>query len=187
MKLSLIGCAALFAIATAGAACTSSDARESGPAGPAAFVGDVPADGATVFLRARKGGEVAATASSGATEHLFVDVVARGAPDVHGAALRVTWDPEALAFVEAQSGATWSKQALALAKEGAPGQLAVMWAEKGERGIDATTETVIGTLVFDARGRKGSAVAFKAERSQLVDKKGSAIVVAWRGGAVAPR
>jgi hypothetical protein len=115
-----------------------------------------------------------------------VDVVARGAADLHGAAFRLSWDPAALGFIEAKSGAPWSKQALAMAKEGSPGELAVVWAEKGESGIDANGETVLGTIVFEVRGRQGSAIAFKTERSQLVDKKGVRVEATWVGGQVAP-
>jgi hypothetical protein len=179
MKLGLIALSALLATAVAFApGCTSGDSGSSGP-GPVAFAAEAPSDGASVFLREQT--------DPLKLNRFTVDVVVRGAADVHGAAFRVTWDPEALAFVEAASGAAWSKSSLALAKEGTPGQLAVAWTEKGETGIDASNETVIGTLTFEARGPKGSALAFKTERSQLVDKKGARVAVAWRGGSIAAR
>lgn len=183
MRLPYLLCAALLALggAVASAGCTSSDSGEGGPNRPASFVGETPGEGATVFLRGRPAG----TQPAGGP--VVVDVVARGAADLHGAAFRVTWDTNALAFVEAQSGSVWSKQALALSKEGTPGQLAVTWTEKGERGIDATGEVVLGTLVFDARGRGETPLTFKTERSQVVDKKGAPLVVSWRGGVVAGR
>jgi hypothetical protein len=180
MKLALLASASLLSsIALAFVpGCTSSETRTRGE--PLTFAPEAPAraEGASVSLR------------SGGVDPIFanrvlVDVVARGAPDVHGAAFRVTWDPEALAFFEAKSGPPWSKQVLALAKEGSPGQLAVAWTEKGESGIDATGETAIGTLVFELRGRKGTALGFKAERSQLVDKKGAAVEAKWLGGSIA--
>ena len=64
-----------------------------------------------------------------------------------------------------------------------PGQLAVTWTEKGEMGIDASHETVIGTLTFETHGSKGTPIAFKTERSQLVDKQGVRIAAKWSGGA----
>ena len=180
MKLSLIsvlGLAVTMALATG---CTSSEARDGSANGPVALASEAPSDGATVFLRGR-------VADANAPNRIVVDVIARGAPDVHGAAFRVTWDTEALAFVDAQSGAPWSKQVLSIAKEGSPGQLAVAWTEKGEIGIDATAETVIGSLFFEARGSKGTPLAFKTERSQIVDKKGARVDIAWRGGTIASR
>lgn len=184
MKLSLIGLfgfAFLMACATGATGCTSSETRE-GTNGPVALAPEAPADGATVFMRGRSD-----TAAAAAPNRVVVDVIARGTPDLHGAAFRVTWDPEALAFVEAVSGAPWSKQVLSMAKEGTPGQLAVAWTEKGETGIDATAETVIGTLVFETKGGKATPLAFKTERSQIVDKKGVRVDVAWRGGSIAAR
>ena len=154
--------------------------RSSDGNGPMGFAADPPADGATVFLRGR-------TADASTANRVVVDVVARGAADLHGAAFRVTWDPDALAFVEAASGPPWSKQVLAIAKEGSPGQLAVAWTEKGETGIDASGETVIGTLTFDIRGRKGTTLGFKTERSQLVDKRGARVDAKWSGGTIAAR
>jgi hypothetical protein len=79
---------------------------------------------------------------------------------------------------------------MSVTKEGAPGQLAIAWFEKGERAITAADETVLGTLVFEARPGKTSEVAFRPERSTVVDRHGKAIDVRWRGGTVrapAPR
>lgn len=181
MKLARLASTSIASIALAFVpGCTSSDARPR--SAPMTFAPEAPAvsEGASVSL------------SSGGTDpilgnRVLVDVVARGAPDVHGAAFRVTWDPEALAFLEAKSGAPWSKQLLSLAKEGSPGQLAVTWTEKGEMGIDATGETVIGTLVFEVRGRKRTSIGFRPERSLLVDKKGAAVKAKWLGGSIAAR
>jgi hypothetical protein len=165
----------LIALALSALACTSGSTRGSG-SGPLTFSGEEPEAGATVFLRERP---------VLVPNRVGVDVVARGAGDLHGAAFRLTWDPSALAFVSAQSGETWSKSVLALAKEGTPGQLAVAWTEKGEIGIDASHEVVLGTLLFESRGRTGTPIAFKAERSTVVDKKGVPVTVSWRGGTVA--
>ena len=175
MKLGLF--VVVMALGLAASACTS-DNRSSGTSGPVAFVGEAPADGAVVFLRERP--------NALEPGRVVVEVVARGAGDLHGAAFRVTWDPEALAFVRASGGDKWSKAALALAKEATPGQLAVAWTEKGELGIDASGEAVLGALVFESRSHKGTTIAFKTERSMLVDKKGVAVKVAWTGGGVAP-
>ena len=181
MKLAPLVSSSLLAIALAFApGCTSADSRSGSGFGPMGFAAEPPADGATVFLRGQPQGLAA-------PNQVVVDVVARGAAGLHGAAFRVTWDPEALGFLDAQSGAPWSKQVLALAKEGSPGQLAVAWTEKGETSIDASGETVIGTLTFEVRGRKGTALGFLAERSQLVDKKGARVDVKWLGGAITPR
>lgn len=174
MKLGLIG----LALVLAASACTSDITRSSSTNGPLAFVADTAPDGAAVFLREQP--------NALQPNRLMVEVVARGAGDLHGAAFRVTWDPQAIAFVSAERGERWSNTAIALAKEAAPGQLLVTWTEKGERGIDASGETVLGTLVFESRSRRGTAIAFKTERSMLVDKKGVALKAAWSGGSVAP-
>jgi hypothetical protein len=181
MKLALLASASLLALALAFVpGCTSRETRSGD--GPMGFVPDGPAavEGATVSL---SGGTVDAIFPN----RVVLDVVARGARDVHGAAFRVTWDPESLGFVEARSGAPWSRQVVALAKEGSPGQLAVAWTEKGETGIDASGETVIGTLVFELRGDKGTALSFKTERSLLVDKRGAPVTTKWAGGSIAAR
>lgn len=160
------------------AGCTSGEVQGDAP-GRVAFVREAQGEGATVSLHGRP--------DPFAPNRMVIDVVARGVADVHGAAFRVTWDSEALGFVEATSGPVWSKTALALAKEGAPGQLAVAWTEKGEVGTDATGETVLGTLVFDVKGRKGTSIAFKTERSQLVGRKGARVDVSWLGGSLPAR
>ena len=148
--------------------------------GPMAFAAETapPADGASIVLRSRP---LLGTPRG----HVMVDVVARGAADLHGAAFRVTWDPASLRFVEAQNGPTWSKQLVALAKVGTPGQLAVVWTEKGETSLDATHETVLGTLTFAVESRKSTALAFMQERAQVVDKHGAPVAVTWQGGTVA--
>lgn len=165
----------MLALALALGACTSDSHGLGGP-GPLTFSSVEPETGATVFLRERP---------VLAPNRVGVDVVARGAGALHGAAFRLTWDPSALAFVSAQSGEKWSRSVLALAKEGTPGQLAVAWTEKGEVGIDASQEVVLGTLLFESRARTGTPIAFKAERSTVVDKKGVPVSVSWRGGTVA--
>jgi len=171
----VVGCAVLGS-ATSTVACTSEPAAEA-PLGPIAFAAEEGGEGATVFLRR----------SPALGNGLVFDVVARGPADLHGAAFRLHYDPEAMTFVSAGAGPSWSKTAIALAKEGAPGQLAVTWSEKGEAGIDTTHETVLGTVAFEVRGRKPSPVSFKVERSTLVDRKGARIAASWRGGTLAPR
>ncbi len=175
MKLARL---ALVLVLSCAAACSSNDTHKG--ASPMTFVAAAPADGPGVFLRPQAPSVIL-------PKRISVDVVARGAPDLHGAAFRLSFDPSAVAFIEAVSGAPWSKQALALAKEGSPGELAVVWAEKGELGLDASGETVLGTIVFEVRGRNASAIAFKKERSQLVDKKGVRVEAAWTGGSIAAR
>jgi hypothetical protein len=163
----------LFALVLAG--CTAADAPHDAPASVATFVGDPAPAGPAVFVRGH-----------GDASNLYVDVLARGAPDVHGAALRVTFDPDALAFVGSEAAPVWTKKSMALAKEGTPGQLAIAWFAKGERGVAAGDETLLGTLTFAVHGSKGSAIAFKPERSALVDRKGTPVELAFRGGRVVP-
>ena len=162
-----------------GAAACADDPRPAPPPPASTFVADLPEPGASVFLRSLPGANTA--------ERIVVEVVARGAPELHGAAFRLTWDAAALELVTAEVGEAFSKQALALAKEAAPGQLAVVWAEKGEKALDASGETILGTLTFARRGRSGSVLAFRKDRSQVVDKKGAPVVTSWRGGSVSPR
>lgn len=165
--------------------CNSTEVRTKGT-GPMAFAADAPADGtsddtnagASMMLRGRPLVIVP-------RDHVVVDVVARGTKDLHGAAFRVTWDPEVLVFVEAQSASVWSKQLVSLAKEGAPGQLAVVWTQKGETSLDATAETVLGTLTFEIKGRKSTTLGFMKERAQVVDKLGAPVTMRWQGGVVA--
>lgn len=159
-------------------ACNTTEVRTTGN-GPIVFsAAQAEPVGASIVLRSRPLVPLG---------RIVVDVVARGAPDLHGAAFRVTWDPQTMVFAEAQSAPVWSKQLVALATEGTPGQLAVVWAEKGEKSVDATAETVLGTLTFDVRGRKSTALAFVEERAQVVDKRGVAVPVTWRGGTVSAR
>ena len=158
--------------------CNTSEVRTTGN-GPVVFsAAEAPLQGASIVLRSRPLVPL---------DRVVVDVVARGAPDLHGAAFRVTWNPGTMAFTEAQSAPVWSKQLVALATEGTPGQLAVVWTEKGEKSLDATAETVLGTLTFEVRGRKSTALAFVEERAQVVDKRGVAVPMTWRGGTVSAR
>lgn len=158
-------------VAVAATACTSPEPRGSNGPPAVTFAPAVPTDGPTIALRGR--------IDTLAPGRVAFDVVARGAGDVHGAAFRVSWDPAAMVFVEATSGTPWSRAALAMAKEGAPGQLAVAWTEMGETSIDATAEAVLGTLVFDLKSRAATTLAFIPERSQVVDKKGTRLAARW--------
>jgi hypothetical protein len=174
MKLSLFSASALVvAVATGCSSSSSNDAP-----GPLAFNADPSSDApAEVYLEGRTEGD-----------RVIVDVVAKGVKDVHGTAIRVKWDPEALALVEAVPSNTWSKQAVLLSKEAMPGTLAIAWAEKGDgSGHDATEPLVLGTITFDAKGRKGTPVSFRAERSAIVDHEGKTQSVSWRAGSVPAR
>jgi hypothetical protein len=179
MKLGWLVSPLLALVLCTTAGCTAGDASSKG-SGPMTFVPAAPPEGTSVFLRSLPPNVLV-------PNQLAFDVVARGAADLHGAAFRVTWDSAALGFLEAKSGAPWSKKAVALAKEGSPGELAVVWAERGEAGIDASGETVLGTLVFEVRGRTGTALAFKSERSQLVDKTGMRVAATFAGGQLGAR
>lgn len=140
------------------------------------FVAEPPGEGALVFMRAHADGDA-----------LTVDVVARGAPEVNGAALRVLFDPAALRFVEAAPSAVWPRVVTAVAKEGTPGQLAIAWGIRGAVSIDAKDETLLGTLKFVRTSKVESAVRFKTERSSLVDRRGLPVEMAFRGGTVTAR
>jgi hypothetical protein len=150
---------------------TGQVAPTSGP--PEAFVSDDHGDGAAVFLRGRADGD-----------RLLVDVIARGASDVHGAAIRLKFDPAVLGFSSTEPGGVWSNRALNVSKEGTPGQLAIAWTEKGEVGIDATSESILGTVAFDVKSTTSTVVSFKTERCGLIDRHGTPATVAWRGGTV---
>ena len=143
---------------------------------PEAFVSDDRGDGTAVFLRGRADGQ-----------NLLVDVVARGAQDVHGAALRIKFDPAVLSFVRAEAGGVWSNRALNVSKEGTPGQLAIAWTEKGEVGVDAKSETILGTIAFTLKTKESTVVSFKTERCALLDRHGAPVAVAWRGGTIPTR
>lgn len=169
--------ASLLALAMVLAACSSAPTQSAEP-GPIAFEADrTPSEGATVFVNG------SATFSG----QLAVAVMARGAKELHGAAFRITYDPDALSYLDATPGPAWSKTSLAIVKEAVPGQLLVTWSEKGEAAIDATSDTVLGHLTFAVKGRSASAIAFKIERSQLVDKRGAKLGATWRGGTLAAR
>jgi hypothetical protein len=135
-----------------------------------ASANDASVGGPAVFLRDR------------GQDRSTVDVVAMGAPLVYGAAFRVHWDPATLAFDGADKSAAWSTNAIALAKEGLPGELVVTWTEKGAaRGLKAADETVLGTLHFRPLVKNVTEMAFRIERSTLRDEAGAPIDVAWRG------
>ncbi len=167
-RLALLACL-LFA-------CGKTDGSAAPPPPPVAFVSDDHGDGAAVFLRGRTEGN-----------KLLVDVVARGAPDVHGAALRVKFDHRALAFVSALPGGVWSKSAISISAEGTPGQLAIAWTEKGEVGIEAKEDSTLGTITFERLTPAASPLRFKSERCALVDHLGATVPVAWHGGTVAAK
>lgn len=122
-------------------------------------------------------------------DHIVIDVLAHGVPDVHGIAFRVSFDPSVMRFASSLTSSTWSKQAMALAKEGTAGELAVLWTEQGELAfVDATPRMVLGTLVFDrldkSRPLTGKAFRFRPERSRVMDRKGNSVRVAWRDAIV---
>jgi hypothetical protein len=178
VKLSLAFASAVALAITLALGAAACDASSGGDrAQTLSFDAEPDSEGPVVFLRGRS-----------EQERIHVDVVARGVSDVHGAAFRVTWDPEAIAFVEAQASGPWSSKAVLLAREPVPGQLAVAWSEKGEAaGHDASAPLVLGTLVFEAKSRKGTALAFRAARSTVVDHRGQPTRVAWRAGSIPAR
>jgi len=138
--------------------------------------GDAAPAPATVFLRIRVAGDRA-----------LLDVIARNASrDVHGAAFRLGWAPERLTFVEAHVSDAWSSSAIHHAKEGLPGELVVVWSEKGgAAGVPASDETTLGTIELAVKTPGPTDVTFRADRSTLRDATGAAIPVEWRGGQLA--
>ncbi len=171
--------ALLFSMLLAECIACSQATPSSGPteADSVSFTPASPAGGPSVYLRGRAEGA-----------QVIVEVMGRDLRDVHGVAFRVLYDPEALSFVDATSSSKWSRKSVALAKAGTGGQLAVTWSEMGAvTGVDALSETTLGTLRFDVHGAHSSAIAFREDRSTVLDTRGTAIAVTWRGGSVAGR
>lgn len=166
----------LFLASLAG--CESSKPAPAPPPATVDFHQDDEArSGATVYLKGRLEGD-----------RVLVDVVARDVPDVHGIAFRLRWDPSKLALAEARASDSWSRRALLLAKEGLPGELVVAWTEKGAgAAIDAREDTNLGTIELTLKTREGGALAFRTDRSMVLDSKGVTVPVAWRGGEIAAR
>ncbi|HVJ93320.1 MAG TPA: cohesin domain-containing protein [Labilithrix sp.] len=137
------------------------------------FETDEPTSGPSVFLRGRV-----------EAPHLVLDLVASGATnEIHGAAFRLSWDPDKLAFVEAHGSHAWSKQSVQLAKEASPGELLVVWTEKGAvTAIPAGNETILGSIAYTLKTHEPTTVAFRPDRCTLRDAKGTPIPVSWRGG-----
>lgn len=176
MTKHLLAAFVLAALAPLAGAC-SDDPPPAQPTAPEiAIASEAPGDGASVVLRGRPGADV-----------VQLDVVARGAPDVHGATFRLTYDPDALAFGGVSGGPAWSKSALAVAKEAAPGVLLVTFAEKGAIGIAAKDETVLGTVTFGVRAHRTSTVGFRADRSALMDRNGKLAAATFHGATVTSR
>ncbi|HVH43543.1 MAG TPA: hypothetical protein VM925_14410 [Labilithrix sp.] len=149
--------------------CTADAPKKRASPGDRDAASDVPT-GASVFLKARMHGERA-----------VVDVTARGVGEIHGLAFRLHWAPEKVAFVEARASDAWSKEAVLLAKEGIPGELVVVWAEKGSARAKTTDETVLGSLDFAPRTTEAIPLLFRQDRSTVRDAKGAPIPVVWRG------
>jgi hypothetical protein len=176
MKALLITASLILALVN----CSSDEPRRKGaPPGPNGFAEEdaPPKNGAAVLLRGRT--------SDGA--RVTVDVVARGTDrPIQGAAFRLHWDPEKTGFLEAHGSGVWSKQSVFLAKEGLPGELVIVWAEKGSgAAVHANDETVLGSIDFQRKTPDGADVTFRPERSTLRDSSGATIAVDWRGGRVA--
>ena len=170
MRRSLFVFVALFV-----AACSTPDAPPSSQRSPVDFAPEPSGDGPAVFVRGRP---------DTLGDRVLVDVVARGALDVHGAAFRLRFDPAMLAYSEIAPGVQWHSGAMAVAKEGTPGQLAVVFAEKGGIGIVAKDETILGTLTFDVKKHGPTALSFRADRSGVVDRDGNPVAVTWHGGTL---
>lgn len=165
---------ALAGLTSTLAACGSDDA----PAGPAVLSPEPAAGaGSGIYLKGRADGD-----------KLAVDVFVRGAPDVHGVALRLTYAPAVLKLADATPAPAWPAGSVALAKEGVPGETAVTWAAKGTAaGLAAQEETLLGTLRFEVKGRAETPLAFRTERSRVIDSKGATVALEYHGGKIGAR
>ena len=171
--------AILAALSAHAAGCDPSEAKDKTARPPTGFATEMPPQAtAAVYLRGRVDGERAT-----------VDVVARGAArDVHGAAFRLHFDPDKLAFAAAHASDAWSRSAIRLAKEGLPGELAVVWTEKGgTKGVSVSDEIVLGTIELTVKTREAVTLSFRPDRSTLRDASGAPIAIEWRGGQIAAR
>lgn len=164
-------CALVLLLLTA----CGSEAKKVAPSAPptTSAEADAAAIAPTVFLRSRIEGE-----------HARIDVVARDVSEVHGIAFRLAWDAAKLGYAETRPSGTWSDRALALAKEGVPGELVVTWSERGSvPGHPALEETILGTITLTARAPEAD-IAFRPERSTVHDSTGRAAPVEWQGTLV---
>ncbi|MDF2696651.1 MAG: hypothetical protein K0S65_5034 [Labilithrix sp.] len=170
-----------FALVLALGACGGDEPnKKAEPPGPTGFTPEAaPQTGASILLRGR----------SGDGERRTVDVVARGvAQGIHGMAFRLAWDPARVGFVAAHGGDVWSKQATLLAKEGLPGELVVVWTERGSGGgVSAGKEAVLGTIEFVVRTSDATDLVFRTDRSTVRDAIGAPVRVDWQGGQMAGR
>jgi hypothetical protein len=177
IKLGLVVVVVLASLAALG--CESQEEKAPPPPVPVGFTPDSDPGGgsAEVYLKGRVAGD-----------RVVVDVIAKGAADVHGAAFRLHWDSSKLAFVEARGSDAWSQQAVLVAKEGIPGELVVAWTEKGTgKPLDARDDTILGSIDFAVKTHDGASLSFRTDRSMLIDTKGTNLVSTWRGGKVAAR
>lgn len=158
--------------------CESQEVQAPPPPVPVGFTPDEGGGaGAEVYLKGRV-----------AADRVVVDVIAKGATDVHGVAFRLHWDSAKLGFIEARGSDAWSQKAVLVAKEGIPGELVVAWTEKGTgKPLDARDDTILGSIDFAVKTRDGAALSFRADRSMLIDTKGTNLASTWRGGQVAAR
>lgn len=159
------------------AACHGDPSPAPAPAPSAEFTTDDASGAATVFLRGK---------STPDGNQIVVDVVARGATDVHGAAFRLTFDPEVLSYVEVKRGDRFSAGSMNITREVKPGELMAAWTETGAVGFAANDDTILGTLTFDVKARgRATSMGFRSERSTLVDRNGktAAPSLSWRGGS----
>lgn len=122
---------------------------------------------------------------NGDLEHAVIDVVARDVSAIHGTAFRLTWDPAKVALGDVTAGTEWSPQAIRVAKEGLPGELVVVWTERGVGGgLNASTEAVLGSIAVTLKTSEPATIAFRPERSTLRNMKDEAITVEWRGTTI---
>jgi hypothetical protein len=151
------------------------------PADPVTFVADgtTSGTGPALSLRGHADGP-----------NVVVDVVATGIGELHGVAFRLDFDPAVLSFSNAQSSGAWSRQAIHLASEGSPGEVAVVWTEKGTTPpLHASAETPLGSLTFAPRQvtPTTTSLAFRTDRSKAIDVAGTSLALSWRGGVLTVR
>jgi len=170
----------LLSLSALALGCESAEPKPLPPPVPVGFTPSEEANaggGAEVYLKGRVDGD-----------RVVVDVIAKGAADVHGVAFRLHWDNAKLGFLEARASNAWSPKAVLLAKEGLPGELVIAWTEKGTGiTVDARDDTILGSIDFTVKTHDGATLNFRPDRSMLLDTKGINLAKAWRGGNVAAR
>ena len=142
------------------------------------FEAAAPAGGASISLRAKEL----------TSEHLVLELVGKNITDLYGLAFRMTYDPAVLEPTAITASTAWQGQTTALANAKNPGLWVAVITRQGKvKGI-AAQDTVLGTLTLAIKQMKPTTLAFKLDRSRLVDSGGSSpSAVDWVAGALVER